>query len=430
MTSLAIIAPVVNVREHPNADRLRLATVAGHQVVVGLDVEEGTLGVFFPCDLQLSHEMCMTNNLYRKHPDTQQPMGGFFDANRRVRAQKFRKEKSEGYWTSLSALEWTGVDLSLVDKGHQFTELGGHPVCCKYYTPATRRAMARQGKAKTPSIYAAALARHPDTKKLRYSVGRIPQGALITVTEKLHGTSGRTGNVWAKVDLKTWQNWWNRLFWWIYLIKPEYAYKLITGTRNTVLNPDENAGNCTHPDVYRHVVHDRFADMGLAMGESVYYEIVGFSEPNRPIMQSHGITDKELKKQYGTDTMVYSYGCDADRGENALYVYRMSMRSPDGVEIDYSWAQTVQRCQELGLDPVPTYRRFLYDGDTEALMRACGVVADGRSTLDSRHLREGVCLRVEDQDLSAIYKYKSYWFAELEGISKNSDDYVDPEEVM
>jgi len=65
MSYEAIVAPIVNVREHPNADRLNLSTAAGHNVVISKDTEEGTLGIFFPSDGELGHEMCYENNLYR-----------------------------------------------------------------------------------------------------------------------------------------------------------------------------------------------------------------------------------------------------------------------------------------------------------------------------------------------------------------------------
>src|SRR5688572_8565759 len=87
----AIVARV-KTRPHPNADRVQLGDVLGYQVVVCLDTQDGELGVFFPVDGQLSHEFCLANRLYVKHPDTGEPMGGYFDAKRRVRAQRFRGE--------------------------------------------------------------------------------------------------------------------------------------------------------------------------------------------------------------------------------------------------------------------------------------------------------------------------------------------------
>ena len=47
---------VVQINElnpHSNADRLQIATIFGASVIVGLDVQIGDLGVYFPIDLQL-----------------------------------------------------------------------------------------------------------------------------------------------------------------------------------------------------------------------------------------------------------------------------------------------------------------------------------------------------------------------------------------
>lgn len=49
----AIVSSLKNVREHPNADRLKLADIRGVQVVVGLNAQEGDLGIFFPEDGRL-----------------------------------------------------------------------------------------------------------------------------------------------------------------------------------------------------------------------------------------------------------------------------------------------------------------------------------------------------------------------------------------
>ena len=50
MSYKAIVTRLSNVRPHPNADRVKLATCHGNQVVIGLDSNEGDLGVYFPSD--------------------------------------------------------------------------------------------------------------------------------------------------------------------------------------------------------------------------------------------------------------------------------------------------------------------------------------------------------------------------------------------
>ena len=72
---------------------------------------------------------------------------------------------------------------------------------------------------------------------------------------------------------------------------------------------------------------------------------------------------------------------------------------------------------------------FIYDGDSEKLLQLCERLSQGSSLLDKDHIREGVVLRVEAPNVDTHYKYKSFWFCELEGIAKNSDEYVDPEEI-
>ena len=60
------ITTLNNLRKHPNADKLQLAECFGNTVCVNLDYYENQIGVYFPCDLQLSEEFCQKNNLVRK----------------------------------------------------------------------------------------------------------------------------------------------------------------------------------------------------------------------------------------------------------------------------------------------------------------------------------------------------------------------------
>ena len=136
-----VVVRLKNVRPHPNADRVQLATCLGNQVVVGLDNKEGDWGVYFNNDLQLSHEFCHANNLYRdktknKFPDEK---AGMFDDNRRVRAQRFRGEISDGFWTPLYTFGFiyvTGLNV----EGLELDEWGGVPICNKYINPNTLKA--------------------------------------------------------------------------------------------------------------------------------------------------------------------------------------------------------------------------------------------------------------------------------------------------
>ncbi len=434
-TYKAIITPIVNIRPHSNADRLVLGTAAGHQVIVSSDTVEGTLGIFFPEDGQLSLEMCKQNNLHRHSELNADPSGkaGFFDDNRRVRAQRLRKEMSMGFWTELSVLEWTKHDLSKLKKGDLISDLAGHDICNKYYTPATRRMMGSgQGTRKDkqsakrilkesfPEFY-----EHFSTQKLRMMADMIPSGAILSISEKCHGTSARTGHLRQIMALNFFKKAWNRIFGEKFKTS---AYKYVSGSRRVVLDPNKvNDGGYYSGKEFRSVIHSKIKDLGLYQGETLYYEIVGFSEDGAKIMGDHKVEDKKLKKQYG-DRMVYKYGCDS--GTYKILVYRITQTGSDGRVLELPWTQMTTRCRELGLTAVPQLKEpFIYDGDSTKLLELCEALSQGSSLLDSDHIREGVVLRVEAPGVDTHYKYKSFWFCELEGIAKNSDEYVDPEEI-
>ena len=135
MTYKAIICEI-KTRPHPNADKLQLADANGFQVVVGLDNYDGQLGIFFPTDGQLSEEYCKEHDLVgyseQLEDGTKVKRGGYFPASRRVRAQRFRGERSDGYWAPIDTLEFTGFDVASLVVGDQIDSLNGVPLCNKY----------------------------------------------------------------------------------------------------------------------------------------------------------------------------------------------------------------------------------------------------------------------------------------------------------
>ena len=147
MSYKAIVTALKNVRPHSNADRVQLATCQGNQVVISLDSQEGELGIYFPSDGQLSPEFCKANNLYRDSDlNSDHEKTGMFDTNRRVRAQKFRGEISDGFWVPLSNFDFLQSKIAWVE-GYEFDELNGIPICSKYINPATAKiARENQGK--------------------------------------------------------------------------------------------------------------------------------------------------------------------------------------------------------------------------------------------------------------------------------------------
>jgi hypothetical protein len=431
----AIVCKIKNIRCHPNAERLNLATVQGYQIIVGKDIIEDTLGVFFPSDGRLSHEHCLSNNLYRKNPETGELMGGFFESNRRVVSIKLRGEYSEGFWQPISAFSQYNVDNLLIE-GFTFTSLGGHNICEKYYTEETTKRMEgkKNEKKKHRENVCPAFHEHFDTKQLRYNIDKIPKDSLIYITAKQHGTSGRTGRhefvempEFKKRITQRIKNCVRALF----CLDKKRDFRYITGTRKTVVDTDKKDTGFYKDTEFRRVIHEYIKEIGLYKGETLYYEIVGYTDGGTPIMGSYHTEDKDIIKRYGND-IVFSYGCEKNSlGLGFLYkisIYRITMTNEDGVEIDYSWEQMSKRCNQLGLSTVPMLEKgFLKD--KEYLLGKCRIYTDGQDPIDNRHPIEGVVIRIEDSGLFDFYKYKGNVFCDLEGIKKNSEYFVDEEEI-
>jgi hypothetical protein len=186
-------------------------------------------------------------------------------------------------------------------------------------------------------------------------------------------------------------------------------------------------GGFYHGTNFREKIHEELKTVGLYKGETIYYEVVGFTDNSVPIMAVHNIEDKELKKIYG-DKMIYKYGCR--EGECKMLVYRITQVSDDGDQIELSWPQVAARCKQLGLQTVvPLEGPIVYDGDQEKLLKKFKVLSSGPDPLDSSHIREGVVVRVEHEDMWVALKYKGFWFTSLEGIRANDDGFIDVEDV-
>lgn len=446
----------IKMRPHPNADKLQLGDVDGHQVVVGLDTADSTLGVFFPTDGQLSHDMCVSNGLYSKEARIKLGLPvsedcGFFSDKRRVRAQSFRGEKSDGFWCPLSYLSWTGAihhldwanpteaNITFVEgllaEGMELDTLNGHSLCNKYETPATKAAK-MAGQARTSRKESFYFPRHDDTKQFRFVSHRLPREGVYYVTEKLHGTSGRFGYVLEPLPLSWWQKAANRILAALggAPAYPAESYKHLNGSKNVILERQEfDTGGYYGSNQFRYEAIERLYGL-LHPGEVVYFEIVGYIG-NTPIMPPQPIKPelKDARRTYG-ESMHFHYGCI--RGEQAVYVYKIIQGLPDGTLLELPFQEVQKRCAELGLQVVPLLAGPIGvhaptdDRDfSDTLQRLVDTHVDGSSLLDSRHIREGVVLRVESTSGVQHVKHKSWLFGVLEGYIKDTDTYVDREEI-
>lgn len=432
------VVKVNELRKHPNADRLNIVTFFGNDTCVSLDIVMGEIGIYFPIDLQLSEEFCLENHLLRKKPDGT-PDTGYMDPKKRnVTAVRLRGEKSDGLFLPLKCVAYTGINLDELNIGDTVTTLNGHEICKKYipirkhYSADNKVNKTRKKKVPIAPLFV----EHADTEQLAYNMGAFKNGDLVEITLKMHGTSGRTGylprlidivptNVFAVFcEIKDRNRKLNKLqktmiAYFDKHSKPKYDWGLVSGTRRTVL--DSFNGGFYGSNEFREK-HEKVFEGKLHKDETVYYEIVGFTDNGTPIMpkaSNKKLNNKEFIKQYGEET-VFSYGCDPDNKKSDLYVYRMTTTNEDGDVVEYTPDFMRYRCEQMGVKCVPLlWRGFIPEevNPGEYIKEIAERYYDGPDPIGKTHVREGVVCRILNRPGFAAYKHKNYDFKCLSGIA-------------
>jgi hypothetical protein len=360
----AVVVALENVRKHPNADRVQLATVVGDQVVVGLGAKDGDVMVYFSSNLVLSPGYLSANNLYSNpEMNVDETKKGYFGKSGRVRAQRFRGEMSHGFVAGLETLVICGAinfyDELELQPGEEFTHINGMQICEKYIVPVKSHGTIGSGK-KVKKPVSDMFWKHWDTKHLLREKNRIPNG-IVYIEEKIHGTSARTANVLFKSQRPWWKFW---------APKVTEEWRVVSGTRRV-----DNIAH--HASGARGEIEKKIAPH-LRKGEQAYYEIFG-----------HDTTGKEIQSGF-------SYGCSG--GKYRVILYRVTITTPDGYCVDLPREAVYRRADELGLERPPLLGVGhyindcivdLFDSETWFL-EDFKQLAEGKSTLDANTIREGI----------------------------------------
>lgn len=426
------ITTIKNLRPHPNADRLDLGECFGNTVCVGRwEYAEGDMVLYFPCDGQLSEEFCAQHDLVRRKDENGNPAGGYLEPGKRnIRAINLRGSKSDGLVMPLSCLEYTGIDMATLTIGTPITVINGHEICCKY-VPRTnvRGDHSHEGngtkKTRSAGEKMPYFVEHIDTPQLRFCMSNFKPGDVISLTEKVHGTSSRNANTLCITYKQTWLD---KL-----LRRPGKkveTYKYVVGTRRTTVHDQE--GGYYGSNKFRISWGEKF--MGkLQPGESVFGEIAGFIENGTPIMgvaNNKKTNDKNFIKQYG-ETTTFTYGCspvECDKPQSRYFIYRMTYTSPEGYVIEYPWDLVRLRAEQMGFEVVPELDRFIYTTEEDFMTRIQKWM-DIPSTIDATHIIEGVVVRALNAPGLRIAKEKSFNFKVIEGIIKDTAEAPDIEEA-
>lgn len=445
----AYVTTLKNVRKHPNADKLLLADCFGNTVCVNLDYTEGMVGVYFPTDGKLSEEFCTQHNLVRKKDENGVNIGGYMDPEKRnVTAIKLRGEKSDGLFMPISCLDYCfdkGTAADNLAVGDTIDVVNGHLICEKYIPKnasrtsaggAGTRAHRRAKRSIAPTFF-----EHADTEQLAYNLAAFKPGDLVEITLKMHGTSQRTGYLKVFKGMK--RTFWDKIF--RREGTPIYDWGYVSGTRRTVL--DDFDGGFYGSNAFREP-HARQFEGKLRKGETVYYEVVGFTDTGAGIMGAgnNEKLGKDFVKQYGKET-IFSYGCvpvisvDSDDIQSDMYVYRMTSTNEDGEVVEYTPDFMRYRCEQMGVKCVPVFwTGFIPENPASAddptitagewIMNKAERFYEGPDPIGKTHVREGVVARVINRPKFTAYKHKNFEFKVLEGIIKDVADAPDMEEAQ
>lgn len=412
----------------PNSDRLFIANVLGYSIIVddSWKDREGDLAVFFPAESQVSEGLAEFANLYSSQDlNRVKTEKGYLAKNRRVRAIKLRGNISSALLLPVHVVEmYAEFSLGLVE-GDVFDTFNGKEICRKYVlpvkamhqTPAQKRL-----KAAFKRVDEKMFPMHIDTGHwLREEYMVSPDDVLI-VTQKLHGSSVRFGNVPVKVKPK----WHEKLASKLGLRIRETEYDTVGGSRKVIKDP--NNPNQAHyygegNDIWS-LTLEKYGKL-IPEGFIVYGELIGYTPDGYPIQKG------------------YTYM--RPQGRMDLFVYRVAVVTPGGSIVDLSWGQVKKFCVERGLAHVPELWRgfkrdfILSDFEERNFYEDDFLYTTDDYTLDTpipvgkkKGLKdEGIVIRVDRGDLvPGLFKFKNQSFlvaetAELDEREESGEEAIE-----
>lgn len=430
---LAKIVKIDNFHKHsdPEVTKLKCCCIDGFNIITGIDSEPG-LYVYFPTACCINPKFLSYANLYRHGElNVDQTKTGMFDDNGRVKAIRLRGELSEGFIIPIVVLEnWvmSTVNVELkVEEGTEFDSIEHDGktfwVNKKYIPKNTRTSGApgsgNSGKGKQPKgldkIIENQFRFHYDTVLIKKCPHVLHPSDLISITSKVHGTSGISAYVLCKQEL----NWKQKIARWLTgeeFDKYDYLYSSRSVIKNQYYNKSVQGG-FYGVDVWKYA--DDIVRPCLSKGMTAYYEIIGFL-PNGGYIQKN-----------------YDYGCLPPVGDEAytygkhfkVQIYRVTITDVSGKVHEFSAREVQLWAQMVGLTPVEQYyygyAKDLYpdlDPSEHWNENFLSKLANDKKfymecnspTCDNKVPHEGIVIKIENMK-SEAFKLKCFKFLDGEG---------------
>lgn len=430
---LAKIVKIDNFHKHsdPEVTKLKCCCIDGFNIITGIDSEPG-LYVYFPTACCINPKFLSYANLYRHGElNVDQTKTGMFEDNGRVKAIRLRGELSEGFIIPIVVLEnWvmSTVNVELkVEEGTEFDSIEHDGktfwVNKKYIPKNTRTSGApgsgNSGKGKQPKgldkIIENQFRFHYDTVLIKKCPHVLHPSDLISITSKVHGTSGISAYVLCKQEL----NWKQKIARWLTgeeFDKYDYLYSSRSVIKNQYYNKSVQGG-FYGVDVWKYA--DDIVRPCLSKGMTAYYEIIGFL-PNGGYIQKN-----------------YDYGCLPPVGDEAytygkhfkVQIYRVTITDVSSKVHEFSAHEVQLWAQMVGLVPVEQYyygyAKDLYpdlDPSEHWNENFLSKLANDKNfymecnspTCDNKVPHEGIVIKIENMK-SEAFKLKCFKFLDGEG---------------
>ena len=375
----ATVVRIHNLIPAENSDNLAIFPIHGMSCIVAKEAYDvGQMGIVFPAECQLSDDFCSNNNLYTRSGGTNKDPNakGYIEHKRRVKAIKLRGNKSTGLFMPLTSLDYLGIDTNQLVEGESFTHINGTEVCRKYVVK-TREPKTNKTRGQTKKfrrIENKTFPEHWDTDMFLRNMDRYKDTDELIITQKLHGTSARFTNQ-AVLRKLTWKDKVAKFFG---ANVSEYEYDTLAGSRRVI------------KDIKAESDHAHF------YGSDLWNQ---WLEKVEHVIPKNWVLYGEIVGWVGDSLIQKGYSYRLPKGENELYIYRITIVNEDGVVTDLSWDQIKHFCTYNGLKYVPELERcpfynFFPDKWVDINYNDCGysqaVPLDPNSPCD-----EGVCIRRE-----------------------------------
>lgn len=396
-------------------DKLVKVTVFGNDCLIGKDVDESELQLFFPAESVIYHDLLSANNLYRDSTrNYDNDKKGFFEDTGRCKTIKFRGVTSTGFIIPITALDACQELYSDgLKEGDEFNTIEGTVLCKKYkiirqQATTTKESRFNKKLKRFDKLVPNQFRFHESTSHLAKNLHHFNPEDIIVITDKWHGTSTVHSNVLIKKELTIKEKvakWFG-----IDVVDKKYdnLYSSRSVIKNQYINKEATAGYYNE-DIWG--VVNKELEGKIEQGITIYGEIVGYLSSGKMIQKGY---------DYGCQPGIEGHTVTSEGYAipvHRVLVYRITYTKPDGNVIEYSWQQIKDYCKKHTLETV----KELYFGicgieDQESFLKT---LQEDYLEKDCVHCKnkvpaEGICVRIDGRESYMTYKLKSKRFLEHE----------------